>query len=442
MKDRVLIFAGAASPIGGVETWLDQICDHLGRTDLRPIVGLARGLASHDPDRFRSFHDALETVDVDGRGLTAEGRIRALARCIKRVKPGVVVLTSLVEANQAVSRCKNDGQNVRLIVHAQGNLPEMLADLKTFRNVIDHVVCPGRLTEKTLCSWGQFSTNEVTHIPNGSLSARTPRRANPNPALRIGYVGRFSQMDKRILDLVPFLKQLRATGVPFSMRIVGKGAEETTLKMELQEMPEVTFEGMMTQEELYQRLYPELDVLVLFSSSEAFGIVLAEAMMNGVVPVTSQFVGFHAEKLVLDNATGLSFPVGDVRKAIEQVLVLHRDRERLRTMSRQGRQHTEETYSWTGCLTRWESCIRQVLEQSPKSVNLPCKPLSLENQGRLDQLRVPAGIIDLLRRIKRKWLGVSIPAGGIEWPLYNTHYSAKQLKEVVVACQEIEASCQ
>ena len=422
-----------------METWLDQICRHLRNTDLHPIVGLARGMVHHNPDRFREHHPDLETVEIDGRGLTGEGRSRALTRCIKKVKPLIALPLSLVEANQAVARCKATGQDTRLVIHAQGNLPPMLADLKHFRPIIDHVVCPGRLTRQVLCTWGSFDQSDVSHIPNGALSRRFERRENPDGRLRIGYVGRFSQQDKRVLDIIPLVNQLREKGLRFSFKIAGTGGEEAKLRSALQGFPEVSFCGALSQEQLYRDFYPDLDVLVLFSSSEAFGIVLAEAMMNGVVPVTSQFTGYHSEKLVLEEVTGLSFPVGDIEKAAIQLDRLQNDPVFRKRLSDKGQQHAEANYRWNSSLKLWEECLRRVMH-GPVRVSANCgESLWPDPAGRLNRLGIPEAIIDLFRRMRRKLLGPAVPAGGTEWPLHNIHYAESELNEITAACERAEA---
>ncbi len=392
----------------------------------------------HDPVRFRKYYPDLETVEIDGRGLTGEGRIRALTRCLRKVNPVIALPMSLVEANQAVARCKAAGQKTSLVIHAQGNLPPMLADLRYFQSVIDHVVCPGRLTRQVLCSWAGFHQADVSHIPNGAMSRQFERVKHSGAELRIGFVGRFSQQDKRVLDMIPLVNQLREKRLPFSLKIAGQGGEDATLRNALQSFPEVSFCGALTQQQLYRDFYPHIDVLVLFSASEAFGIVLAEAMMNGVVPVTSQYTGFSEEKLVVHDVTGLSFPVGDISAAGCQIERLHRDPELRRRLSQRGESHAEANYRWDLSLTRWEDCLRKVAGEPVRSSNGKTESLSPDPPGRLDRLGVPTGMTDLFRRMRRRLIGPSVPPGGTEWPLYNDQYSADELAQITTACNDAE----
>jgi glycosyltransferase involved in cell wall biosynthesis len=438
VTSRVLIFTGTASQIGGVETWIDRLCGHLRSTDLLPIVGLAKGMVHHNPQRFKQFHPELDTIEIDGRGLTSEGRIRALTRCVRHVNPTIAIPMSLVEANQAITRCKEIGQDVRLVTHAQGNLPAMLADLRFFEPVIDHVVCPGRLTQHVLCSWGGFNAERVTHVPNGAAPSQHERVPNTKRVIRIGYVGRFSQVDKRVLDIIPFVEKLRARHTAFSMKIAGQGSEERTLREALGGVSEVAFCGSLTQDQLYRDFYPHIDVLVLFSASEAFGIVLAEAMMNGVVPVTSQYVGFSSERLVVHEQNGLSFPVGDTEAAVEQVDRLARDATLLDQLSEGGKRLAQSKYSWQKCLTEWERVLRDVAYRPVRRSGGKTLSLWPDPPGRLDRLGVPSVITDGIRRVRRRLIGPAVPPGGTEWPLHNVTYSTTELEEVATACEAAE----
>lgn len=397
-------------------------------------------MVHHDPERFKQFHPDLDTIEIDGRGLTSEGRIRALSRCIRYVKPSIAIPMSLVEANQAVARCKEMGQGVRLVTHAQGNLPAMLADLRYFEPIIDHVVCPGRLTQRVLCSWGGFNAQRVTHIPNGAMMRQHEPVASTQRAIRIGYVGRFSQGDKRVLDMIPFVNELCGRRIPFSMKIAGQGGEESALRDALGGMPEVTFCGSLTQEQLYRDFYSHVDALVLFSSSEAFGIVLAEAMMNGVVPVTSQYIGFQSERLVVHEQNGLSFPVGNTRAAVDQIERLFHDPALLCRLSETGKSLTESKYSWQTCLTGWERVLREVAAQPVRRSSEKTRSMWPDPPGRLDRIGIPVAITDGVRRLRRKLIGPSVPPGGTEWPLHYVHYSANELAEVAAACETAEQS--
>lgn len=437
---RILFFMHTVSPIGGVETWLDRVCQHLTGRGFEPVVGLARGQKANSPERYRQHHPNLDAIEIDGRGLNREGRIRALMRGIDKVKPSIVMPLGIVDANDAVLRSKLAGRDVRLLGRAQGNLPPMLADLRLYRDAFDGVVCPGRLTRRMLVEWGGFAPERVLNISNGAdapVTNRLPRRQDG--VLRLGYVGRLSQPDKRVLDLVPLCDELDRLGIPFQLDVAGDGPARDELAAGVARFgARVRLLGTKSREVLYREVYPALDVLVMTSASEAFGIVLVEAMMHGVVPVSSRYHGFHSEGLVREGETGVSFDVGDMAAAARLVQHLQAHPGELDDLSARASAHGA-SYTWTKSMARWELALRD-LAAAPAIVARMPTGLPTHKPGRLDRLGVPAGAVDGLRRLRRAVLGPAVAAGGIEWPLYNHHHSSAELESIREALLRIDAA--
>jgi len=436
---RILFFMHTSSSIGGVETWLDRAHAHLSLHGFDPTVGLVRGLRYNDPTRYKAHHREIHTVEVDGRGLNREGRVRALVRCIRRVRPDIVVPLGIVDANEAVIRCKQHGDQVRLLAHAQGNLAPMLADLANYRDWIDRVVCPGRLTREVLVRWAGFAGDRVINISNGAgpaTVARVPREAGA--PLRVGYVGRLSRLDKRALDLIGLHSELERLGVNYRLDVVGNGPCLDELMSALSAFsPKVRMHGAVPHEELYERIFPNLDVLILTSSSEAFGIVLVEAMMYGVVPVSSRYDGFYAERLVEDGHNGLSFEVGDMAGAAAAIARLADDDALRERLSQQSLMKAAD-YTWARSLKRWQNALDELLKQTPvQGASIPALP-SPPASGLLDRIGLPDAMSDLLRRARRRAIGPAVAPGGEEWPLFYRHHSDSTLAEVAAQIRKLD----
>jgi glycosyltransferase involved in cell wall biosynthesis len=438
---RVLFFMHSSSPIGGVETWLDHATVHFGAHGFEPVVALVRGLKYNSPERYRQFHPDLPTIEVDGRGFDREGRVRALMRCMRSVRPSVVLPLGIVDANEAVIRSKLAGVDVRLLARAQGNLEPMLADLRNYRDWIDQVVCPGRLTRQVLVQWAGFEPGRVRNISNGADVPVAPRTARVSGApLRLGYVGRLSQPDKRALDLVPLCRELERLGIDFSLDVVGDGPCAGDLRAGLQDWAaKVRFHGAMPREAIYRGIYPGLDALMMTSSSEAFGIVLVEAMMHGVVPVSSRYHGFRNERLVVEGETGLAFDVGDMAAAAQAVRTLQERPALLEALSA-GATRTGLQYTWNNCMSKWQGTLERLVTQPVLcGRELPRTP-ERAPAGRLERIGLPPGLVDGVRRLRRKLLGPAVPLGGEEWPLYYRMHSPALLAEVTAAIERLECA--
>lgn len=427
------------SSIGGVETWLDRATADFSRHGIDAVVGLVRGQRFNRPERYKADHPGLQTIEVDGRGLNREGRVRALVRSIAKVKPDIVIPLGIVDANEAAIRRKQQAGGVRLLARAQGNLEPMLADLAMYRDWVDGVVCPGRLTRNVLVEWAGYPADRVRNIPNGADLPMVPRVARePGTPIRLAYVGRMSQADKRPLDLIPLCRELMERGVDFHLDVVGDGACRSQLESELAPWQErITFHGALPHEAVYSRIFPAIDVLLMLSSSEAFGIVLVEAMMHGVVPVSSRYHGFHSEGLVVDDVTGVSFDVGDMRMAASHVQRLASDEASLSRLGENAQAHGR-TYTWQNSLGQWRAAIEELSQQPVLLGDGYPAPPGVSPQGRLEGWGVPPGVTDSLRRMRRALLGPATQAGGEEWPLFNRSHPARILAEVRNEMERIE----
>ena len=432
LERRILFLIPSSAAIGGVETWLDHVVPHLSARGWDPVVALARGLKYNLPDRYKELHPHLPTVEVDGRGFDREGRIRALVRCLRKTKPGIVIPLGLCEGFDAFFRWRASGnRETRLVLRNQGLLAPLLAQIQDYGPFADLVVSASRLVTRFAIEHAGLSHDRVRHLPNGADSPMGAHSSTHCDELRLGYVGRFTRGDKRILDLADLCEELPRRSIRCTVDIVGDGPANRDLRDRLetdQFRNMVRFHGRLVPGEVFERIYPDLDVLLLFSSSESFGIVLVEAMMHGVVPVTSRYLGFHTEQLVRDEESGLSFPVGDMSAAADAVERLANDRVLLSRLSSACRRQARGQYTWDPCLAGWEEALKHVLTM-PTISGVPKSASRSGASGRLERLGVPPAIVDLLRRVRRRTLGPAVPPGGEEWPLYHRSHCDAHLDD-------------
>jgi glycosyltransferase involved in cell wall biosynthesis len=106
---------------------------------------------------------------------------------------------------------------------------------------------------------------------------------------------------------------------------------------------------------------PELmrksDLLVLPSIEEGFGLVVAEAMGSGCVPLTSDACTDICQHM----ENGLVHRVGDVETLAQQITTLHEDRELLGKL-RAGALKTAPEVTWTAAGVKLLEVYRQVIE--------------------------------------------------------------------------------
>ncbi|MEO8380882.1 MAG: glycosyltransferase family 4 protein, partial [Acidobacteriota bacterium] len=403
---------------GGVERILESLARLLPARGIEVIFGLARGARFHDPVRFREAFPVVRGIDVDGTSGTAFGRRRALRRAITEIDPDVVLIARMFDAYHAAAELKSRGHSLRLAVTVQAYESDYFADLSRYAKFVDLVVTSGELIARAVRSL--TPAGEVISIPGGVAPAYTARTLGNGP-LRIGYVGRLEQVQKRVLDLPLLVDELERRGVPFTFEIAGDGSAAAELKAR---MPRARFHGWLSTAELYAHVYPALDVLVHVAEWEGVTIAPREAMVHGVVPVVSRFTG--AEDF-LDGVNALTFPVGDVAAAASAIERLDRDRELVARLSSAARTSQQGIRSEEGAADAWAAAFRRAVARPARVGSV--LPATTRDTGRLTRVRAPDAFAELVRRIRRRMH--SDP--GSEWP----HWSGIADPELARALEEL-----
>jgi glycosyltransferase involved in cell wall biosynthesis len=403
---------------GGVERILEALAKGLPSRGFDVTFGLARGARFHDPDRFRRAFPDVRGVDVDGTSGTAYGRRRSLRRAIERADPDVVLIARMFDAYPVCSELKQRGHRLRLTVTVQAYESDYFADLARWGAFVDAVICSGELIARAARQLAPVP--EVVSIPGGVAPPRHVRESRDGP-LRIGYAGRLEQLQKRVLDLPLLAEELERRGVPFTIDVAGDG----TVAAELRErLPRARHHGWLSTAELYDCVYPELDVFIHFAEWEGMTIAPREAMVHGVVPVVSRFTG--AEDFV-DHVNALTFPVGDVRAAADAIETLHRDRALLEQLSHAARGSQSGTRSQEGAIDAWADAFRGALARPSRIGSaLPPPP---RDSGLLTRIGVPDALAEIVRRIRHR----EHAAPGDEWP----HWSGLRDEELMRRVSEL-----
>lgn len=401
---RLFICTPTSALAGGVERILEALATGLPRLGIEVVFGFAKGSRFHDPAKFRETFPVMRGVDLDGTSGTAYGRRRALRHAIAQADPDVVLGARLFDAYPVCSELKLRGHRLRFAVTVQAFEAEYFVDLARYAAFVDAVVTSGELLARAVRRFTPLE--QVTSIPGGVAAPRRLRDSHDGP-LRIGYAGRLEQVQKRILDLLALAEELERRGVPFTLRVAGSGSAEDELRAAL---PRMQFEGWVTTGELYERVYPELDLFVHFAAWEGVTIAPREAMAHGVVPVVSRFTG--AEDFV-EGVNALTFPVGDVHAAADCVERLHRDRPLLERLSASARASQSGIRSEEGALDAWAETLREAVARPQRTgSSLPPAP---QDGGVLTRARVPDALAELVRRARKR---PHADPGG-EWPHWS-----------------------
>lgn len=410
---RVLFVTQTHSIWGGMEQWLHNFTLWLAaNSNWQVDVGLARGVRFNDPARFHREHPHLCAHVLDARVGTESSRVHAIVRAIRKLDPDLLVPISLGAVFPAVAAAKRDGSKVRLLVPVRSLASGLFANIEDFLPIVDSVAGVSRLIETYLAQRFPSESARLHYVRHGVKPTFAPRVETPNGPLRIGYVGRFDPIIKRVLDAVPLVPELERLHANVELHLFGNGPADAELRAALaQRETPVIFHGYFTQYDLYTRAYPALDALLLFSSEEGTPNAVCEAMHHGVVPVITRYLGQTRERFVIDGQNGFTFDVGDINAAAARVAELSRDRALLQRMSAAARRDVADDVD-DRMHRDWLRIFETTLAQPQKCGDLE-RLASTSGAGRLDRVLSPT-LADRIRNLLRKW--PAFADGWGEWP--------------------------
>jgi glycosyltransferase involved in cell wall biosynthesis len=212
---------------------------------------------------------------------------------------------------------------------------------------------------EVLRTYPSLASKPVYYQPYGIPIREKPNRPLPaqDQPIRITYVGRLVNEQKRVHLFPQILQGLVNSHRPFIWRIAGDGPRLRSLQESLRtnsSQQRVSFEGQVPNGRI-----PELmlnsDIFLLPSDYEGLPISLLEAMAHGAVPVVSDLPSGIRE--VVNAETGIAVHPENVDGYAAAILKLDSDREDLARKSRAASCLARAGFSCEAMADRWLSML-------------------------------------------------------------------------------------
>ena len=187
---------------------------------------------------------------------------------------------------------------------------------------------------------GEVKQNHLKgNLSSSSLSSSSQKE--PSAPFVLGVVSRLEHI--KGMDLViPAFAEVRRRFPDVQLLVVGDGSLRGSMEQQAQELgcaDAVTWAGRQPQEALPQ-YYSEMDIVLMPSRSEGFGLTAIEAMACGCVVVASDVGGLP--EVVSDGVCGLLHRTEDVHDMAEKICSLIASPELCRTMQKNALQHVQK----------------------------------------------------------------------------------------------------
>ena len=298
-------------------------------------------------DEWGPVADQLRERGIEVTPLNARGSLdaRILPRLIRLIREQEfhTVFSFLVHANAVAAAASRFLPGVRFLQSIQTTQPNPKWHWKIQRiaaGAAEKIVVPSPSVAQAAEQWSKIDPGKIVVIANAvDLGAVLPRQ--PHQGKRIGFIGRLDPV-KRIGDLIDAISLLSPD---ISLEIFGEGSERASIEdhiRRLQLTGRVKLHGSIASP--WQAL-AGIDLLVLPSEAEGFGLVLIEAMAAGVPVIGTDVPGIR--DIIIHEKNGLLIPPSDPRdlaNAMQRILSDEPLRERLVTG---GIETVHADYDWS-----------------------------------------------------------------------------------------------
>jgi glycosyltransferase involved in cell wall biosynthesis len=365
---KLLFVAPSAYLLGGVQDWLYLLT--LGLRERGHTVDVAvPNNRFHNGILYNQYYQGINALYFSNLSGTSEGRIKSLVRLLLSRPADLIVGVNIGDLFEAYKRVLFLRKNIRLAMTLHAIEGDYLGDIGKYHSIIDGVITTNRLSERIVKELALIDAERIFYSPYGVESVYCNPLDGAGSSLRIVWVGRLDESQKRVSDLYGILKCLDRNGIDYILSIAGDGPSREELEEKLDfwiRKGKVRMLGFLEKQQL-RLIYSEHNILLITSEWETGPIVAWEAMSAGLAVVSSKYVGHASERALINGDTALLYPIGSSDIAASQLERLCNPKLR-RMISLNGQQMAVLRYSGKSCLNHWENTFRKIINSEKRTL--------------------------------------------------------------------------
>ncbi|RMG68208.1 MAG: glycosyltransferase family 1 protein [Calditrichaeota bacterium] len=357
--------------LGGLELYMARLSGHLSRRGHRvvPVVEGSGLLAGQS--EFTGL--PLEAIPLRWVYLDPAGLIR-LAGLVRRFRPHIIHLHRAQDLPMAVlARRLGGGGKLVFTLQIESKRKKQDPYHRWLYGQLDALVVVTRRLQHLVQQSLPVSREKIHQIYYGV--DRT--RFRPNPLLRsvwrehlgigagqtvIGLVGRLEPGKGHLIFLEAAAQVSRRLPhlrfVMIGSETAGRTGFRDLLEARVRELGLVKQVRFLDHQQRIHELLPMLDVVVLASRKETFGLALVEAMAAGAAPIGTNAGG--VPEIIEHNRNGLLVPPEDAEALARALFKLAGDGGKRRRLARAARRTVEQKFDLDEHLNRLEALFLQL----------------------------------------------------------------------------------
>lgn len=325
---RILITTSFLSEGSGLSVYIFTLCKIFSGKHTIDVITTHNGVDTSF--ERKTLYDIDPNIKLFSLGGTSKlKKYIGVLRQIRRFKPDVIVNNYNAVVQRLLPFIGNHVKNIH-VIHSITEDFYRIAAINGKK--VDYWIAP---TQAIVDEFNEYTEHKfdsrVKLIPHGVIETECSLREKKSP-IEIVYTG-VLYPHKGIQHLPEIYKLLKERDLKFHLTIIGDGKFRDDLKKALSEginAGEIAMTGNIPHAEVYEKM-SKGDIFLYPTNCDAFGLVIAEAMMNGLVPVVGHLPGI-TDNLVTDGKNGYLVSPHDSKTYAERIICLAESPMLLRDM--------------------------------------------------------------------------------------------------------------
>lgn len=358
---KIVITTNAMSKGGGIYKYICNLCDVLS-TDNNELH-----IITTHADKPQ---EELELIDnypnLHLHQLHRYNKISKyinLTRLIYRLNPDLIICNFNAPTQFVLPFCKRKAKVVH-IIHGYVDIFYRIASINA--KYVDGWITPTPGVKVNFDKYTQHRySDRVCSIFHGVESPnKYGIQSHRGGKLSIVFAGVLYE-HKGVLLFPEIVKKLHEGHIDFHFTIIGNGIERDRLEKEMhQDIQDgyVELTGFIPPEQVYQKM-ANAHIFLYPTRIDSFGLVIAEAMMNGAVPVVSRLSGI-TDAIVDDQVNGCIIDdMKDAEAFAAHIIELNRDRDQLTSFGIRAKLKAETGLSLSRFYENYVSYFKKILSE-------------------------------------------------------------------------------
>lgn len=361
------------APTGGPHTFLLHLASRLVQAGIHVSIVSQTGDDTAISDELEKAGAELR-LDIWKRTDLPEEKAVRLSKWVNQSCPDVYVISNSTDVGWLALPLLDHKIATAAIAH--NDVGAYYDPLRHYQPYVDSAIAVSEEIQRRFVNDCGFPPGRTRQIPYGveclsreEVERVWSRSGKSDGPLRIGYLGRLVETQKRVSDLVKLATELKHRGINYELHLAGDGPARGSLTEQAQASgvnDQVFFRGWLSSDRVSSFL-SEMNVFILMSDHEGLPVALLEAMGHGLVPVVSHTASGNSQ-LIRHGQNGFLVIPGDVSGFAEMISILA-DSESLCRWMREAAWETSLEYTEDKMVTQYLSLFTEITAPGQKNIH-------------------------------------------------------------------------